>query len=569
MCALCRTITAADKLDCKHTTVTGRPQSEHRLATPALKYQSLLVVMIGAQKYKFRYSAGYKLQEAHAVAPPEALEQSCAAQRSNDTPLFSNWTKDYIPQYPEVRPVAARYHQLTSAVNFQKKTRPIKYCALPNTILLGQEGRGRKGDLLEGVVIITRHGDRGSLRGLLNQSLVSCSVNFSSHSDLTRYVKFMRNKERERSKSDLFRHFHLLPILSEQCLSGQLSSQGIIQMLRLGKLLHQVYLKRHYLVNETTALQDVIVFCSNVPRTYQSVLAFLHSFLPSYPSWNNVKMGSGLTFCHSRKFCDCPVIDKIEQVIWKEKWTHLKSHPAVFNLIQSLTPLYGVVSDQDGGLPDSLFDSLMVYLCHQQKMPCDKNGICASVDQLNNLMAFLDWSGRQTANHGLFRRASKLRTHGLLVDIVHRLINIKSRNKKKSIPRIVIYSGHDLTLIAIMSALGFYDGSKIPYASRLIFELYKSHDSKEFHVKIIYNGRDLTKRISLCSHSKSHNIKNQTKSDFICPLSNLELYISKNFYRELNVTSFQQACSNLPSSSNKRLKSLRYVRSKSLISAKS
>ena len=67
--------------------------------------------------------------------------------------------------------------------------------------------------------------------------------------------------------------------------------------------------------------------------------------------------------------------------------------------------------------------------------------------------------------------------------------------------KITVYSGHDATLRPLLLALRLPLTHWPPYASRLIFELYKPVSSKsqsEYLFKIIYNGRDVTRQLPFC-----------------------------------------------------------------------
>lgn len=66
---------------------------------------------------------------------------------------------------------------------------------------------------------------------------------------------------------------------------------------------------------------------------------------------------------------------------------------------------------------------------------------------------------------------------------------------------ISVYSGHDTTLTPLLLALELPVDQWPPFASRLIFELYKpSTDSSSvgYLVKVIFNGKDVTKRLKFC-----------------------------------------------------------------------
>ena len=54
----------------------------------------------------------------------------------------------------------------------------------------------------------------------------------------------------------------------------------------------------------------------------------------------------------------------------------------------------------------------------------------------------------------------------------------------------VHYSGHDSTISALLSALDISYGRRPPYASRVVFELWKATQHEDDHiVRVLYNGQ--------------------------------------------------------------------------------
>ncbi|XP_069805184.1 testicular acid phosphatase homolog isoform X1 [Dendropsophus ebraccatus] len=79
------------------------------------------------------------------------------------------------------------------------------------------------------------------------------------------------------------------------------------------------------------------------------------------------------------------------------------------------------------------------------------------------------------AHMALHRPVEKARlTGGILVDAVLR--NFTEAIKKSSPLKMVMYSAHDSTILALQGALGVYSGIHPPYASCHLFEFYKESD---------------------------------------------------------------------------------------------
>lgn len=134
------------------------------------------------------------------------------------------------------------------------------------------------------------------------------------------------------------------------------------------------------------------------------------------------------------------------------------------------------------------------------------------------------------------------------------MLGIVSNNK----PKLIVYSGHDKTLQYLATALGFGDGILfIPYASRIIFETYlkKQHDmnnysnvlAKEYYFRILYNGKDVTRKLIFCRGNKSimkkrENSNGQSQESYFCPIEYIVRYIHDDYFISLNSTNYKDAC---------------------------
>lgn len=105
-----------------------------------------------------------------------------------------------------------------------------------------------------------------------------------------------------------FHGFPLLPIHPTQCHLGQLTTQGVQQLLRLGQVLKERYtVTWSKLANLTHA--DVLVYSTKYRRTFQSALAVLYGLIsPETLSKVSIFESQSMNFCF--KDCGCPVTEK-------------------------------------------------------------------------------------------------------------------------------------------------------------------------------------------------------------------------------------------------------------------
>lgn len=149
---------------------------------------------------------------------------------------------------------------------------------------------------------------------------------------------------------------------------------------------------------------------------------------------------------------------------------------------------------------------------------------------------------------------SILKAYGLIKNIVQKMLAIVSNNK----PKLIVYSGHDKTLQYLATALGFGDDILfVPYASRIIFETYLRRQSnvdiysdvlpKEYYFRILYNGKDVTKKLIFCRGDKSimnrrQDSKGQSRESYFCPIEYIVRYIHDDYFVSLNSTNYKDAC---------------------------
>ena len=89
--------------------------------------------------------------------------------------------------------------------------------------------------------------------------------------------------------------------------------------------------------------------------------------------------------------------------------------------------------------------------------------------------------------------------------------------------KFVLYSAHDSTVIPILEYLGIFSKQWVPYAMRVVFELWEAgglvasklegDDMDKHFIRILVNGKDYTRKIRMC--------KDSLKFAKLCPLKSL------------------------------------------------
>ena len=121
--------------------------------------------------------------------------------------------------------------------------------------------------------------------------------------------------------------------------------------------------------------------------------------------------------------------------------------------------------------------------------------------------------------------------------IAQHLLDLSVYVTRKSAPNLVIYSGHDKTVSALLVALSVSDGLWTPYGSRVVIELHasSSRDRPRHFIRVLYNGRDLTGLLPFCRQGN-------LVGGLLCPLDYLVFDIFRRYSTSETGRSYNQAC---------------------------
>ncbi|XP_046753843.1 2-phosphoxylose phosphatase 1 isoform X1 [Diprion similis] len=452
------------------------------------------------------------------------------------------------------------------------KTKKIfRFCNSPDDINPGAEGKVDGNLTLEGILVFIRHGDRGPLTHVRNITTVNCAKDFSGTSEMESvylaYQSFLQNVSSYSRTAwtqflGPFHGFPMLPADSKECKLAQLTGLGVNQLLKTGLLLRNIYYNKLNLNSSTLNSKDIIVYSTRYRRTVQSAVALLYTFL-EYDNFGNLakinlQESQSLTFCNTD--CACSAADKFSKQHSKEMAEHLRSHPAVANLIkQAGNVVFEMPEQAQSTDPNSLRDALLTYVCHNAPLPCidlEVQQFCVKTEHVTSLFAYTEWEAKQHAKSRSQRKYGLLRAYGLLRDIVSHMLRIVSDAK----PKVVLYSGHDKTLEYLATALGLVTDrfSMSHYASRFIIEVYKmnpkneNHVASDFYFRVVINGKDFTQDIPFCKNvnyfsvnvhnrpDKIDKIKAETK---LCPIEAIIRQLHDDYFAPFNATNFKDACS--------------------------
>jgi len=154
----------------------------------------------------------------------------------------------------------------------------------------------------------------------------------------------------------------------------------------------------------------------------------------------------------------------------------------------------------------SIADFALVHFCHGLDFPCTRQG-CFSEPMVFKMLSYADWS--------FYHKYSQLGDTLALPVLTQIGSRMLARSQSTSPITLAIYGGHESSIIPVLISLGTYNRRWIPYASRLVFELWtKSTDSTDSlnYIRVLFNGESVTHKLTFCQGNVIHESE-------LCPLN--------------------------------------------------
>jgi len=241
------------------------------------------------------------------------------------------------------------------------------------------------------------------------------------------------------------------------------------------------------------------VRATTVSRTFQSAVAFMHGFAPEIDvsRMSAVEMADNNTLCTQQTGhrCTCPAVSSgflsSFSVSFGQRSSAMRGHPAVHRIASKL----GIAVDELPRLSD-VFDVAMTHFCHGLAVGC------VGALFVRDAFDMAAEAGRLAVSGEQYRRLARLKLQPLLYEIAHRMK--RQLHSAVSLPKFVLYSGHDSTIEPMAATLGLSNGVWPRYASRLVLELYAPAKGTSLdtvaNVRVLYNGKDVTRQVSFCQN---------------------------------------------------------------------
>ncbi|XP_043099543.1 lysosomal acid phosphatase [Puntigrus tetrazona] len=268
---------------------------------------------------------------------------------------------------------------------------------------------------------------------------------------------------------------------------GQLSQEGMKQHFELGQ-----FLKKRYtgFLSEDYNRHEIFIRSTDVDRTLMSAEANLAGMFPPNGSevfnpdlkWQPIPVHT--VPADEEKLLSFPLDDCPR---YTQLMNETEKNAIFLNMTETYRAFIEMVKNKTGLEKTnietiwSVYDTLFCEAKHGKQAP---DWVTSSVmETLKVLKNF----GFQIM-FGVYKRKEKCRLQGglLLDQIIKNLSNAAAMDSKQKV-KMIVYSAHDTTIVALQEALNVFNGLQPPYASCHLFELYQEENGM-FSVEMFYRN---------------------------------------------------------------------------------
>ncbi|MEE6509080.1 hypothetical protein FKM82_024115 [Ascaphus truei] len=407
------------------------------------------------------------------------------------------------------------------------------YCNTPGIRERSMEGHAPHNLKLLSVHVMIRHGDRYPLYAIpkTKKPDIDCVLEPGrkpSHPLLADFISHM-SKGSEAHMDSALSSLPRFPSHS-LCEMGELTQTGVVQHLRNGQLLRDIYLKKHRLLPYDWTAKQLYIESTGKSRTLQSGLALLYSFLPDF-DWKKISIRHqwSTIFCSSH--CDCPVRNHYLEEEQRRQYNLRVKNSHLEKTYIDMAKVVGVPTRQLRA--SNPIDSLLCLFCHNVSFPCTKNG-CIDTEHFKVIKSHQIEDEKERHEKQLYFKYALMATHPLLNQTVSRMQRVAEGKKEELF---ALYSAHDVTLSPVLSSMGLAEARFPRFAARLVFELWHNPEGKkEQYVRVLYNGEDVTFQTSFCRGQERRS------KQALCPFAKFVRFVKKEMFLAVNGTSYYDTC---------------------------
>uniref|UniRef100_H3AQL7 acid phosphatase n=1 Tax=Latimeria chalumnae TaxID=7897 RepID=H3AQL7_LATCH len=268
---------------------------------------------------------------------------------------------------------------------------------------------------------------------------------------------------------------------------GQLTTIGMQQHYEFGQFLRERYAD---FLNSTYNQQEVYIRSTDFDRTLMSAQVNLAGLYPprGQQVWNSNVLWQPIPIHTVSKLKeklldfpipDCPRFNQLQSETSMSPEFQEKFQP--YKDFSQRVASYAGYSPEEMDLQKlaTVYDSLLCEEIHNYSLPS-----WATPETRSKLLELTELA--ELASFGIYRREEKARlSGGVLVKTILENITKVANNPQQL--KLIMYSAHDTTIIALQMALNVWSGRLPPYCACHIFELYQESNG-QFTIGMYYQN---------------------------------------------------------------------------------
>lgn len=364
------------------------------------------------------------------------------------------------------------------------------------------------------VHMIARHGDRAPVHQTFLSKDVDIPCTFPEEEKHWSHLSDFVTQKLSESGITPIDNTNLFPGYHERiCKLGEMTYRGHQQHYLLGQFFAKQYERQVNMYLDSDWSKNVFVHATNYPRTLGSAASFLLGFLPDESSirksipihYSQGTLLYGAPRGVTMTYRWCPKLREIT------KFQNPQLNAGRMFYSDAMNEVAKIFKKPSDKLPEStvMVENLLVRMCHEKKLPCHDNGQCVEMPLAYRLLEYADW----TIEHKYTTTNSILMMQPFIYNSILKKIfqaTDKLASDKHDYDKFLLYFAHDSTLTPLMTLLGIPPKKWVPYASRLVIELWKEKQSANpvdsvgygpYYVRILFNGQGWTRKLPLSEGS--------------------------------------------------------------------